>query len=382
MPKRKNPKRYYVYIYYDPRKNNIEFYVGESGDPKRWLKHLKDAKRFIEQKKSQKWIKENCDNPHKTRTIIKILEAGLEPKIEKVLENVTEEQAKAEEIRLITLHGRADKGLGPLTNLTDGGDGGDTISNHPNRKEILKKKSESMKGKKNALGYKFTPEQIKSLSKRMRGEGNPFFGKTHSTETRTLLTTHGMTKTPEYSVWLKMREHCYSSNSKAYKFYGAKGITVCNRWLNSFENFYEDMGDRPSDIHVLKISKGEKIYSKETCSWRLFEELYEFDEVTKSLKEWSEEKNISLDTLYGRLRKGWSIKETLTEITSNNGRNNPNSKSVIFIDGNGNKHFVNGEFINFCKDHDLNIHPMRAILWDKRKNKFHRGWTVTYGKEK
>lgn len=114
---------HHVYILYDPRKNNQEFYIGVSRDEKRRFKHLEEAKRLINQDKSQNWIMENCDNPHKTRTIMKILRAGLEPKIEKVMENVDEQTAKAEEIRLIAHHGRADKGLGPLTNMTDGGDG-------------------------------------------------------------------------------------------------------------------------------------------------------------------------------------------------------------------------------------------------------------------
>lgn len=116
-------KSHQIYIYYNPLKNNQEFYVGETGTDYRWLFHLKEAEKFIRQNRSNKWIEENADNPHKTRTIMKILRAGLEPKIEKVLEGVDEQTAKAEEIRLIALYGRADLGLGPLTNMTDGGDG-------------------------------------------------------------------------------------------------------------------------------------------------------------------------------------------------------------------------------------------------------------------
>ena len=70
---------------------------------------------------------------------MKILRAGLEPKIEKVMEGVDKKTAKAEEIRLIAHHGRANLGLGPLTNMTNGGDGGDTLSKHPRKKEIAEK---------------------------------------------------------------------------------------------------------------------------------------------------------------------------------------------------------------------------------------------------
>lgn len=114
---------YHVYVYCDPRKNNLRFYIGISGDERRRFKHLEEARRYLRLDKSQKWIKKNCTNPHKIRIIMKILVSGLEPKIVKVLENVNEEQAKIEEIRLISYYGRADKGLGSLTNLTDGGEG-------------------------------------------------------------------------------------------------------------------------------------------------------------------------------------------------------------------------------------------------------------------
>ena len=112
----------YTYKYLDPRKNNQEFYIGEGKDD-RYLHHLEDANRYVRQNRSQKWIQKNCSNPHKIRTILKILKAGLEPIIVKVLENVDKQTAVDEEIRLIALYGRYDLGLGTLTNMTDGGDG-------------------------------------------------------------------------------------------------------------------------------------------------------------------------------------------------------------------------------------------------------------------
>lgn len=173
-----------VYIYYDPRKNYQAFYVGETGTEDRWLFHLGEAKKFIEQKKSQKWIGKNADNPHKTRTIMKILEAGLEPKIEKVMENVDEKTSKAEEIRLIAYHGRADKGLGYLTNMTDGGDGcsgiiwteesrqklSKTIKGRKKTKEHLRKISDGNKGKVGSnRGKKFSKEWCDNMSKALKG---------------------------------------------------------------------------------------------------------------------------------------------------------------------------------------------------------------------
>lgn len=54
--------------------------------------------------------------------------------------------------------------------------------------------------------------------------------------------THGMTKSKEFNIWQHMIARCYNKNNPAYKDYGGRGITICERWLNKFENFYEDMG--------------------------------------------------------------------------------------------------------------------------------------------
>ena len=62
--------------------------------------------------------------------------------------------------------------------------------------------------------------------------------------------THGMTGTPTYKSWLKMRERCYSDSYTEKEYYQDLGITVCDRWLESFENFFEDMGER--DLKVLR----------------------------------------------------------------------------------------------------------------------------------
>src|SRR5262245_5414316 len=58
--------------------------------------------------------------------------------------------------------------------------------------------------------------------------------------------THGLENSPEYRCWLHMKGRCYTASDKAFKYYGARGITVCERWRDSFEHFYADLGPRPS----------------------------------------------------------------------------------------------------------------------------------------
>lgn len=57
--------------------------------------------------------------------------------------------------------------------------------------------------------------------------------------------------TPEFRAWQNMRERCYTETHQAYPNYGGRGIKVCDRWRGSFENFFEDMGTRPSPKHSL-----------------------------------------------------------------------------------------------------------------------------------
>jgi hypothetical protein len=63
--------------------------------------------------------------------------------------------------------------------------------------------------------------------------------------------THGMSGTPEYSIWCKMRDRCANGFNLDYPHYGGRGIRVCARWNSSFEAFFADMGSRPSPKHSI-----------------------------------------------------------------------------------------------------------------------------------
>lgn len=79
--------------------------------------------------------------------------------------------------------------------------------------------------------------------------------------------THGMTLTSEYMAWQSMLKRCYKTYNTDYRNYGGRGITVCDRWRNSFEDFYADMGTKPSAELTLERIDVNGNYELSNCCW-------------------------------------------------------------------------------------------------------------------
>lgn len=86
--------------------------------------------------------------------------------------------------------------------------------------------------------------------------------------------THGLKKTAEYRTWCAMKERCSRPAHISYKNYGARGIKVCERWLNSFENFFADMGPKPSPKHTIDRADPKIGYVPTNCRWATYKEQF------------------------------------------------------------------------------------------------------------
>ena len=84
-------------------------------------------------------------------------------------------------------------------------------------------------------------------------------------------TKHLLHNTTEYSSWCNMKTRCTNPNFKQYKDYGGRGITICKEWLDSFEQFYKDMGPKPKGMTLDRIDNN-KGYEPLNCKWSTYSE--------------------------------------------------------------------------------------------------------------
>lgn len=80
-------------------------------------------------------------------------------------------------------------------------------------------------------------------------------------------TKHGMRGTPAYYSWCSAIARCHNPASKDFPSYGARGITVCERWRASFENFAADMGERPAGTTLDRFPRNDGNYEPGNCRW-------------------------------------------------------------------------------------------------------------------
>jgi hypothetical protein len=124
--------------------------------------------------------------------------------------------------------------------------------------------------------------------------------------------TSGAKPSAEYQTWSSMLGRCTNSNNRAYKYYGGRGIGVCEQWM-SFDRFLSDMGRRPSQKHSLDRINVDLGYEPDNCRWATDAEQarnmrsntkVQINGVTRCVSEWCELNGIASSTAYARINRG------------------------------------------------------------------------------
>jgi hypothetical protein len=148
---------------------------------------------------------------------------------------------------------------------------------------------------------------------------------------------HGHTSrlgvSPTYSSWHSMKARCLNKKVHTYKYYGGRGITVCERWLK-FENFLEDMGERPNGFSIDRIDNNGN-YEHSNCRWTTQKE----QQRNKGKSSQSTSKYIGVS--YCDVNKKWI--STMSVITRTNKTIRKNLGRLILYNGTDQKLNFNNE---------------------------------------
>lgn len=130
---------------------------------------------------------------------------------------------------------------------------------------------------------------------------------------------HGRTRTPEHTAWSAMIQRCTDANYHWWPHYGGRGIKICRRWM-LFENFFADMGVRPTAHHSLDRINNEGNYTARNCRWATIQQQAEnrrtnryltFEGRRLTVTQWAREIGLSKSAMFLRVSKGWSVQRTI-----------------------------------------------------------------------
>ena len=127
---------------------------------------------------------------------------------------------------------------------------------------------------------------------------------------------------PTYRSWQQMRQRCDNPRASQFAKYGARGITVCDRWRDCFANFLADMGERPAGTTLDRWPNGRGNYEPGNCRWATPRQQscnistnvwLEIDGVRQTLPEWAYAAGLDVERVRQRLLRGWDAKRAVTK---------------------------------------------------------------------
>jgi hypothetical protein len=127
-------------------------------------------------------------------------------------------------------------------------------------------------------------------------------------------------RSAEYKTWDSMIQRCYNPNCRMFPHYGARGITVCDRWRASADNFVVDIGIRPDGMSLDRIDVNGN-YTLANCRWATTREQSRnrrdnvwltYDGETMIMTDWARRIGVKPNTLHHRFVDGWTDAEIIS----------------------------------------------------------------------
>lgn len=135
--------------------------------------------------------------------------------------------------------------------------------------------------------------------------------------------THGHSKggkmSKEYKSWVDAKQRCFRKKATSYKYYGQRGITMCERWKNSFELFLADMGICPAGLELDRINNNGH-YEPGNCRWATKKvqqnnknnnHRLSLNGITRTISEWADLKGVDQRMIWQRIMRGWTVERAL-----------------------------------------------------------------------
>lgn len=162
--------------------------------------------------------------------------------------------------------------------------------------------------------------------KKKDGQGTTSCGCAHSEIVVRRNFRHGLARSKEYDAWSGAKGRVMNAKNKRFKYYGGRGVKMCDRWLESFENFIADMGSCPDGKRSLGRINNDGDYEPSNCRWESHVEqmnnvrtnhMISNDGETLTAAQWSRRTGLNASTILARIRSGVdpsvALKNNLTD---------------------------------------------------------------------
>jgi hypothetical protein len=201
---------------------------------------------------------------------------------------------------------------------------GDLTGNKFGRWTVVRMLDERIRKQTSCLCRCECGNESRVIATRMRNGTSRSCGCLNIEIVKSAKSTHGLSSTNLFGTWANLKDRCLNSESRSYKNYGGRCITVCDEWIESSQNFMEwALSNGYAKGLSLDRINNDGPYAPENCRWttaraqlnnRRGNIIIEFRGISQTIAQWEQQLGFKTSVLHQRIRRAkWSIERALTE---------------------------------------------------------------------